>query len=113
MKKGISSIVLSLIGILFVIWFNYRTSELIHSYLIETHDIADLDVTIFTSLITKKLIAVGIGFISLIKSIKSFKRSFIMSIVGISLSITLFILALLPLWQYFLSDTSLDINFID
>lgn len=113
MKTGIISIILALTGILFVIWFNYQTSELFYVELIKTQNSSILSPLIVTNGKLNKLIAVGIGLLGLFFGIKSARNKNRIGIIGITISIILLILTFVPIWQYFLSDSVLDINFVN
>lgn len=113
MKIGITSILLALIGIIFVIWFNLQTSELFYTELMKMRENSDLTPPIVTNVTLYKLIAIGIGLLGLFHGIKSVRSRNRIGIIGIALSILLLILSFLPIWQYFLSDSALDINFVN
>ena len=111
MKTGTISIILAIIGILFVIWFNYQTAELFLTELTKMQNSSDLSPTIVTSGKLNKLIAIGIGLLGLLLGIKSLRNKNRIGIIGIILSIVLIILTFVPIWNYMLSDSALDINF--
>ena len=111
MKAGTTSIILALIGILFLIWFNYQTSELFLNELQKMQSDSDLSPVMVTSGKLNKLIAIGIGLLGLLLGIKSLRNKNRIGIIGIVLSIILIILTFIPLWNYMLSDSTLDINF--
>ena len=111
MKTGTISIILALIGILFVIWFNYQTSELFLTELQKMQNSSDLSPVIVTSGKLNKLIAIGIGLLGLYLGFKSLRNKNRTGIIGIILSILLIIMTFIPIWNYMLTDSALDINF--
>lgn len=111
MKTGTISIIFALTGILFVIWFNYQTSEFFLTELTKMQNGSDLSLAIVTNGKLNKLIALGIGLVGLLLGIKSVRNKKRIGIMGISLSIVLIILAFLQIWQYLISDSAVDINF--
>ncbi len=111
MKTGITSIILALSGILFVIWFNYQISELIIADLIKMQSDLKLSPAIFKSDKLFKIIAIIIGLAGIIFGIKSLRTKKRIGIIGIVLSIILIILAFVPIWNFIISDSALDVNF--
>jgi len=111
MKYEISSIVIALIGISFVIWFNLEVAELFQNEIMELNYKSEMNLTIFTTGKLNKLIALGIALIGILLGIKSVRNKNRIGIIGIILSIFLIILVFIPIWQYVLSDSALDINF--
>ncbi|PKG53488.1 hypothetical protein [Olleya sp. 1-3] len=111
MKTGTISVIIALIGILFVIWFNIQTSELFLTELSKMQSGSGLSPTIVTSGKLNKLIAIGIGLLGLFLGIKSLRNRKRIGILGIFLSVFLIVLTFIPIWEYILSDSALDINF--
>lgn len=111
MKTGIISIIVVLIGILFVIWFNLEIVELFESEILKMENQTELNPAVFTTEKLNKIIALGIALIGIILGIKSLRNKNRIGIIGIILSVILIILTFLPIWTYILSDSALDINF--
>jgi threonine/homoserine efflux transporter RhtA len=111
MKIGIISIIVVLIGILFVIWFNLEIVELFESEILKMENQTELNLAVFTTKKLNKIIALGIALIGIILGIKSLRNKNRIGIIGIILSVVLIILTFLPIWTYILSDSALDINF--
>jgi len=108
MKTGIISIIVAIIGILFVIWFNLEVVELFESEILKIENQTELNPTVFTTGKLNKIIALGIALIGIILGIKSLRNK---NRIGIILSVVLIILTFLPIWIYILSDSALDVNF--
>ena len=111
MKTGILSIITAITGILFVIWFNYQTSELFITELTRMQSGSDLSPAVVTSGKLNKLIASGIGLLGLLIGIKSVRNGNRIELIGIIFSVILIILTFVPIWQFLLSDSTLNINF--
>jgi uncharacterized membrane protein len=113
MKYGIYSIIIALIGITFVIWFNIEVAELFESEFLKLENQNELSPTIFTTGKINKITALVIGIVGLLFGIKSLRDKNRIGIFGILLSIILIILTFVPIWQYMLSNSALDINFVN
>jgi hypothetical protein len=100
MKTGTIAIILALIGILFVIWFNYQTAELYQAELIKMQSSAHLSPIIITTGKLNKLIAIGIGLLGLLLGIKSVRNNNPIGKIGVILSIMAIVLSFLPIWIY-------------
>ena len=111
MKYGILSIIISLIGILFVIWYNFEIAELFQNEMLKLNNMTEINSTIFMSSKLNIPIALGLALVGVLLGIKSIQGKNKIGILGISLSLILFILIFTPIWQYVLSDSALDINF--
>ena len=112
MKTGILSIILAIVGIIFVIWFNYQLSELMIAEFFKSKSLTELSPSIFTNEKLYKLIAIGIGILGLILGMKSFLNKKWTGLFGIFLSIILIALTFAPLLNFFLSNSAFDINVI-
>lgn len=110
MKYGILSIIISLIGISFVIWYNIEIAVLFQNEVLKLNSTTEINYIIFTTEKLNRLIALGLALVGILLGIKSVKRKNKIGILGISLSLILFILIFIPIWQYVLSDSALDIN---
>lgn len=111
MKTGIISIIVAIIGIIFVIWFNLEVVELFKSEILKMQNQTELNPTVFTTGKLNKTIALGIALIGIILGIKSLRNKNRNGTIGIILSLILIILTFLPIWTYILSDSALDVNF--
>ena len=109
MKTQTLSIILALVGIVFVIWFNFQTSELFIKELHKMHPNSDLSPTLVSNGIMHKLSAIAIGIIGIFFGFRSIWKKKWWGILGIILSLILIFLAWIPLWVYMVSDT-VDIN---
>ena len=112
MKAGITSIIVAIIGILFVIWCNLEVVELFESEILKMENQTQLSPNVFTTGKLNKIIALGIALIGIIFGIKSLRNKNWIGTIGIVLSVVLIILTFLPIWTYILSDSALDVNFI-
>jgi hypothetical protein len=113
MKYGIFSIILAVLGILFVAWYNFEVAELFESELLKLHNQTELNPTVYSTGKLNKFIALGIAIIGIILGIKSWRDKIRIGMIGILLSILLIILTFIPIWQYIVSDSALDINFVN
>ena len=100
MKTGTISIIVALLGILFVLWFNYQTSELYQSSLIQMQNSSELSPVIVTSGKLNKLIALGIGLVGLLLGWISLRKKHKNGKSGILLSAILIILTFIPIWTF-------------
>ena len=98
MKTGTISIIVAIIGIIFVVWFNLEVVELYKSETFKTANQTDLSPHLFVVGKTYKIIAIVIGLIGMILGIKSLRDNNRIGTIGLILSIILIILTLLPLW---------------
>ena len=114
MKFGRLSILLSLIGLVVLVWYDYQIAELFYTSNTESEWGTE---SYLTSQLNKRLayrfIITGVGIIALYLGIKSIKANLFLGILGIILSIALVISTFFPIWQYFLLDSTLDINFVN
>lgn len=100
MKTGTISIALAVLGILFVVWFNYQTSELYQSEIFQTQNSSELHPIVVTSGKLNKMIALGIGLLSFLVGLISLRRKHKNGKIGIFLSVILIILTFIPVWTF-------------
>lgn len=113
MKFGVLSIITAIIGIFLTIKFNIETAELFRSHLLELSNKSEINPINIKLDVTNKIIVITIALISIFLGVKSIKSKSKTGIVGIVLSIVLLILSFIPIWQYILQDSILDIYFIN
>ncbi len=110
MKYGILSIIIAIIGILFVIWFNIEVAELFKSEFLSLGNKTELNPAVFSTGKLNKIISLGLGLTGIILGIKSWRNKMRIGIIGVFLSLILLILTFIPIWTYIISDGTLDIN---
>ncbi|WP_024772383.1 hypothetical protein [Aquimarina macrocephali] len=111
MKKGILSIFIAIVGMYFVYWYTIDLSRQ-YSILIESSkNTSELNSYIFTVAKTFRITSVCIGLLSLYFGVISFLKKNKVGGIGIILAFILIISALIPLWQYLVEDSTMDINF--
>lgn len=113
MKYGKLSIILAVIGILFVTWYNFEAAKLFESEFLKLQYQIELNPTVYSTGKWNKFIALSIAVIGIILGIKSWRDKIRIGIIGILLSILLIILTFIPIWQYIVTDSALDINFVN
>ncbi|MFD0991614.1 hypothetical protein [Tenacibaculum geojense] len=113
MKNGIISIIVALVGIIFIIWINVKIATLFETEFMKTRNINELDLRMFKIETLDKIIGIGIGLTGILLGIKSLQKRNRIGIIGIILCVVLIILTFAPVWKYVLSDSAIDINFID
>lgn len=89
MKYGILSIIIAVIGILFVIWFNIEVVELFEYEILKMKNQTELSPTVFTTGKLNKIITLGIAFIGIVLGIKSLRNKNRIGTIGIVLSFVL------------------------
>ncbi len=109
MKTGTLSVIIALIGIAFVIWFNFQTSELFLQELHTMHTNSDLSPTLVSNGIMHKYLALFIGFSSFFLGYKSIRNKNLEGLIGTILAIILIILSFVPIWTFMIPDT-VDFN---
>ena len=109
MKTGTISIILALIGISFVIWFNFQTSEQILAEVTKAQSSYELSPILVSNGKLNKLIAIGIGIIGLLFGFKSVRNKSRTGVIGIILSICLLIMTFIPIWAHMISVSKGDI----
>ena len=113
MKFGVLSIITAIIGTFLTIKFNIETAELFRTQILELNNKSDITPIIIKTDVTNKIIIITIALIGIFLGVKSIKSKSKLGIVGIVLSIVLLVLSFIPIWQYILQDSTLDINFIN
>ncbi|MCD4792968.1 MAG: hypothetical protein K8R54_07035 [Bacteroidales bacterium] len=102
MKLGIISVIISVAGIVFVLWYNYETyllyNELFNKF---NSDTGDMTVVLVTVGYTYKLTALFSGLSAIILGILSVRNKSNIGIFGIILSIVLIITAFIPFHVFF------------
>lgn len=110
MKYGIISIVLSIIGICFVIWMNYLLYQVVLDDIINSNDITNETAKMYLISPILKIFSILVAVIGFILAVKSYKQQKILAIIGIILALLLTIITILPLWTYMVSGSALDVN---
>jgi hypothetical protein len=113
MKQGIISIILALVGILLVIWFNIGISELFKTEFLKQLELNEpnLNPVIFSTGKEFKIIAFGIAIIGFVLGVKSSRKNELIGFIGVFLSLVLSFVAFYPIWKFFVQGVATDINF--
>ncbi|MEH6763814.1 MAG: hypothetical protein V7655_04890 [Aequorivita antarctica] len=98
MKHSIYSIIVSVIGISFILYMNYYFAQEVS--LLQTNQQVSQPQLIVTPKV-HKIAALIIGLIGVFFGIKGFKSFKKLSLIGIVLSLLLVAISFLPLWHYF------------
>lgn len=110
MKYATLSIIISITGILLLIWFNLNMAEFFLNEIMISQNQTELNPNIFSIGIQKKMITILFGVIALIAGYYSWNKKNKIALIGIFLSFLLIVFSFVPIWQYFLLDSPLDIN---
>lgn len=115
MKNGIVSVVLALLGIAFVIWYNVKMSQVVEmvvaKYMINEELSLESEVFILNKWL--QITACLMGVIGLLFGVKSLKEKKGLAVLGIFASAILIVLAFCPIWKWIIQNSALDINFLD
>lgn len=98
-KFSVLSILFSIIGIIFIVFYNWEISI----YSLHMSNKSTLEPNIITTSINTKLLPFSIGVLSLSLVLLDFyKRRTILGVIGIFLSILLMIFSFVPIWPIFI-----------
>ncbi len=109
MKHAILSIIVAVLGLIWIIYFNYSFAEIIMDYdnFPEGTTLSDFNLEIPKFI---KMSGLIIGLIGIFFGIKGYFKNKALSIVGFILSILLIVLTFTPIFSYILANSGYDIN---
>ncbi|GAB5401281.1 MAG: hypothetical protein Aureis2KO_28660 [Aureisphaera sp.] len=109
MKHAVLSIIVAVLGMVWVVYLNHSFAEAIMNYsdYPKGTTLSDFNLKIPNFF---KMSGLIIGLIGIFFGIKGFFKTKLISIVGIVLNILLIILTFMPIYTYILSNSGYDIN---